>query len=59
MNRSRGCYLLKKTGQLLLTLFILSLIVFFISRLAPGEPLKAYYGESVEKMSLQQLEQAR
>lgn len=59
MNRSKGRYLLKKTGQLLLTLFILSLIVFFISRLAPGEPLKAYYGESVEKMSVQQLEHAR
>lgn len=59
MHCSKGRYLLKKSGQLLLTLFILSLLVFFISRLAPGEPLKAYYGESVEKMSVRQLEDAR
>lgn len=59
MNRDRGLYMLKKAGQLALTLFVLSLIVFFVSRLAPGEPLKAYYGESLEKMSLQQLENAR
>lgn len=59
MKRDRGLYLLKKAGQLVLTLLVLSLIVFFVSRLAPGEPLKAYYGESVEKMSLSQLENAR
>lgn len=59
MNQSRGLYFLKKAGQLALTLIVLSLIVFFVSRLAPGEPLRAYYGESVEKMSVQQLEAAR
>lgn len=59
MNRGKGRYFLKKAGQLVLTLFVLSLLVFFVSRLAPGDPLKAYYGESVEKMSLQQLDHAR
>ncbi|MCI8646225.1 MAG: ABC transporter permease [Firmicutes bacterium] len=59
MSRDNVTYCLKKAGQLLFALFVLSLIVFFVSRLAPGEPLKAYYGESVEKMSFQQLENAR
>ena len=27
------------------------MIVFYISRLAPGDPLVSYYGERVEKMS--------
>lgn len=52
-------YILKKAGQLILTLIALSLIVFLVSRLAPGDPLKAYYGESVEKMSAAQLDYAR
>lgn len=59
MQNSTAKYLLKKIGQLLLTLFVLSLIVFFVSRLAPGDPMRAYYGESIEKMSVQQLEAAR
>lgn len=58
-NHSTAKYILKKLGQLILTLFVLSLIVFFVSRLAPGDPMKAYYGEQVEKMSVQQLDDAR
>ena len=37
-------YIMKKAVQLLLSLIVLSLIVFFVSRLAPGDPLRAYYG---------------
>lgn len=48
-------YILKKAAQLIISLFILSLIVFFVSRLAPGDPLKAYYGEAVERMTEAQL----
>ncbi len=59
MHSSTFKYIAKKTSQLILTLVVLSLIVFFVSRLAPGDPLKAYYGESVEKMSVQQLDDAR
>ncbi len=51
-------YILKKAIQLILSLIVLSLIVFFVSRLAPGDPLKAYYGESIERMSQQQLDDA-
>ena len=35
----------------LASIFLLSVIVFYISRLAPGDPLVSYYGERVEKMS--------
>ncbi|MDE8735261.1 ABC transporter permease, partial [Eubacteriales bacterium DFI.9.88] len=45
--------------QLALTILVLSILVFLVSRLAPGDPLLAYYGESVEKMSVQQLDHAR
>ena len=49
----------KKTGVFLVSVFILSLVVFCISRLAPGDPLMSYYGERVEKMSPEEKEAAR
>lgn len=57
--RETSHYYLKKVGQLILTIIVLTVVVFFVSRLAPGNPLKAYYGEEVEKMSVEQLEAAR
>lgn len=54
-NSKTAKYILKKAAQLVLSLLVLSLIVFFVSRLAPGDPLKAYYGEAVERMSQEQL----
>ena len=59
MNSSTAKYIAKKAGQLILTLIVLSLIVFFVSRIAPGDPMKAYYGEAIEKMSVEQVEAAR
>lgn len=50
-----AAYIAKKAVQLVLSLIVLSLIVFFVSRLAPGDPLKAYYGEAVERMTAEQL----
>ena len=44
--------LAKKFLQLIISLAILIAAVFFLSRLAPGEPLKAYYGDSLERMSV-------
>lgn len=52
---STAKYIGKKAVQLVLSLFVLSVIVFFVSRLAPGDPLRAYYGEAVERMSVEQL----
>lgn len=41
------------------SIFLLSIAVFYISRLAPGEPLVSYYGDRVEKMTVQEKEEAR
>lgn len=51
--------LLKILKQILIvavSLFILSLAVFIISRLAPGDPLISYYGDRTEKMSVEERE---
>lgn len=34
-----------------MTMVLLSLTVFFISRMAPGDPLQSFYGERIEQMS--------
>ncbi len=44
--------LIKKIIQFIGVMFLLSIIVFYMSRLAPGDPLRSYYGESVERMSI-------
>ena len=44
---------------MIIVIAVLSVIVFALARLAPGDPLKAYYGEGVEHMSTIQKEQAR
>ena len=36
------------------SVFLLSLAVFYVSRLAPGDPLVSYYGERAEKMSVEE-----
>ena len=42
----------KKTILILLfSIFVLSTTVFFVSRMAPGDPLVSYYGDRVERMS--------
>lgn len=49
-------------GKLLIfavSVFVLSLMVFFISRMAPGDPLVSYYGsDRTEKMSVEERERA-
>lgn len=42
----------------ILSVFFLSVIVFYMARLAPGDPLVSYYGDRVEKMSLAERERA-
>lgn len=44
-------YYIKKILIFIISILLLSIIVFYISRLAPGDPLEAYYGDRVEKMS--------
>lgn len=40
------------------SVLVLSVLVFYISRLAPGDPLVSYYGDRVEKMSVEEREWA-
>ena len=48
----------KKLLIFLLSVLILSVAVFYISRWAPGDPLRSYYGDRVEKMSPEEREWA-
>ena len=59
MRRNPFVYYGKKTLVFLLSVFILSVAVFYISRLSPGDPLMSYYGDRVEKMSVEEKENAR
>lgn len=51
--------ILNNAGKFVLSVFFLSVLIFTMSRMAPGDPLYAYYGERVEKMSMEEQEQAR
>lgn len=44
-------FIVKKIKQTVITIFILSLGVFMISHLAPGDPLVSVYGDGVERLS--------
>lgn len=54
MRWNQAAYYGKKFLVFFLSVFLLSAVVFYISRLAPGDPLMSYYGERVEKMSPQE-----
>ena len=51
LSKSRIKYVGKKVLLMLLVLVILSMVVFVIARLCPGDPLRAYYGDGIEHMS--------
>ena len=59
MKRDPFLYYGKKLMIFLLSVFVLSVAVFYIARLAPGDPLMSYYGERVEKMSVEEKDAAR
>lgn len=44
----------RKILAFVLSVLILSVVVFYIARLAPGDPLVSYYGDRVERMSVEQ-----
>ena len=46
----RAKKLCRTLAVFLLSVLVLSLLVFVIARLAPGDPLVSYYGERAEKM---------
>lgn len=53
-----GINILKKIIQFIAVMLLLSIVVFYMSRLAPGDPLKSYYGETIERMSIHERENA-
>lgn len=59
MKTNWAAYYAKKLGIFLLSVMILSMVVFFVSRLTPTDPLLAYYGERTEKMSVEEKQWAR
>ena len=59
MKRNPVVYYGKKLLVFVLSVLVLSVAVFYISRLAPGDPLMSYYGERVEKMSVAEKAEAR
>ena len=50
--------MLKKFFQCIIAIFVLSVIVFYMSRLSPGDPLESYYGNAIERMSIEHKEKA-
>lgn len=51
--------ILKKIAAFVISIWALSAVVFFLSRITPMDPLQSYYGERVEKMSEEQKDSAR
>lgn len=58
IKKNKILYYGQKVLVFLLSVLILSVTVFYISRLAPGDPLVSYYGDRVEKMSQEEREWA-
>ena len=48
-HRNPVVYYGKKLLIFVVSVLLLSIAVFYISRLAPSDPLMSYYGERVEK----------
>ena len=59
MKRNPVLCFCKKLLTFFVSVLLLSLAVFCVSRLAPGDPLVSYYGEGAEKMSALEKEAAR
>lgn len=58
MRKNPFLYCVKKILVFILSIFVLSIVVFYVARLAPGDPLVSYYGDRVEKMSPEEREWA-
>lgn len=54
LKKIQFAYYGKKTLEFLASIVLLSLVVFYVARLAPGDPLVSYYGERAEKMTPQE-----
>lgn len=59
INKQKIAYVCRKFLQMIVVLVLLSIVVFVIARLCPGDPLRAYYGDGVEHMSEMEKDAAR
>ncbi|MDO4298601.1 MAG: ABC transporter permease [Lachnospiraceae bacterium] len=57
-KQKKFIYYGKKLLIFLASVFVLSVVVFYLARWAPGDPLVSYYGDRTEKMSPQEREWA-
>jgi len=51
--------MMKKITGFIIAMILLSVVVFYFARLAPGDPLQSFYGDAVESMSSQELQAAK
>ena len=51
---STSFYILTRIFHFIIFMVILSIIVFVLARLSPGDPLFAYYGDALDRMSTEQ-----
>ena len=58
MRTKKLIYYGKKCLIFLMSIIVLSVAVFYVARLAPGDPLISYYGDRTEKMSPEEREWA-
>lgn len=58
INKNPYLYYSRKILIFILSIFLLSVAVFYVARLAPGDALFSYYGSRVEKMSPKERERA-
>lgn len=61
MNKGNkiGARILKRIILLAVVMFLLSVVVFWMARLAPGDPLQSFYGDSLEMMTSEEIAAAR
>ena len=63
MKSKKRNKIIKKTIKyvilFVIAMFILSVVVFILARLAPGDPLQAFYGEALDSMNDEQIAAAR
>ena len=61
MNKGNkiGARILKRIILFAVVMFLLSVVVFWMARLAPGDPLQSFYGDSLEMMTSEEIAAAR
>lgn len=58
-TRSVYVNIVRRIGLLIVSMFVLSVVVFVMARMAPGDPLQSFYGDSLEMMTQAEKDAAR